>query len=59
MKSVTGDPERIEKVLERVNSLVLDLETTRFDPYDPACRYSTQCDSCLLNCTLYWLQYAS
>lgn len=38
MKAVTGDSERIEKVLKRVGSLVLDLETIRFDPYDPSNR---------------------
>ena len=42
---MTGDPDRIEKVLERVDSLVLDLETTRFDPYDSSCRYN------------FWIQY--
>lgn len=32
---MTGDPERIEAVLQRVDSLVLDIETVRFDPYTP------------------------
>ena len=33
---MTGDPERIEAVLQRVDNLVLDFETVRFDPYIPS-----------------------
>ena len=39
LKAVTGDPERIEEVLQRVNSLVLDIEIVRFDPYNPSYRH--------------------
>ena len=35
LKAVTGDPDRIEAVLKRVDNLVLDIETVRFDPYSP------------------------
>ena len=33
LKAVTGDPAQIEKVLEKVDGLVVHLETVRFDPY--------------------------
>ena len=36
---MTGDPERIEGVLMKVNCLVLDFETIRFDPYSPLSRH--------------------
>ena len=39
LKAVTGDPDRIEAVLMRVDSLVLNIETVRFDPYNPANRH--------------------
>lgn len=37
--AVTGSSDRIEAVLQRVDSLVLDLETVRFDPYTPGERH--------------------
>lgn len=40
LKAVTGDPERIEAVLQRVDSLVWDIETVRFDPYNPSNRHN-------------------
>ena len=39
LKAVTGDPDRIEGVLMRVDSLVLNIETVRFDPYNPSNRH--------------------
>lgn len=36
---VTGDPDRIEAVLQRVDSLVLDIEIVRFDPYSLSSRH--------------------
>ena len=36
---MTGNPDRIEAVLQRVDSLVLDIETVRFDPYTPSNRH--------------------
>eukprot|EP00731_Ephydatia_muelleri_P035324 Em0114g8a len=39
LKAVTGDPGKIEKVLDRVNHLVVDIETAKFDPYNPASRH--------------------
>ena len=38
LKAVTGDPDRIERVLQKVDNLVLDIETVRFDPYSPSSR---------------------
>ena len=38
LKSVTGNPEGIEAVLEKVNTLMLDIETVRFDPFDSSQR---------------------
>ena len=39
LKAVTGNPDRIEAVLQRVDSLVLDIETVCFDPYTPSNRH--------------------
>ena len=36
---MTGDPDKIEKVLDRVNHLVVDIETAKFDPYNPTSRH--------------------
>ena len=35
LKAVTGDSEKIEEVVNKVDCLVLDIETVRFDPYNP------------------------
>lgn len=32
---MTGDSEKIEDVVNKVDCLVLDIETVRFDPYNP------------------------
>ena len=32
---MTGDPEKIEEVITRVDRLVLDIEVVRFEPYNP------------------------
>lgn len=34
LKAVTGDPGEIERVLQKVNSLVEHVETVQFDPYN-------------------------
>ena len=39
LMAVTGNSDRIEAVLCRVDALVLDLETVRFDPYSPGNRH--------------------
>lgn len=36
LKAVTGDPERIDTVIQRVDRLVLDIETIKFDPFNPS-----------------------
>ena len=38
LKAVTGNPDGIEAVLQKVNTLMLDIETVRFDPFDPGQR---------------------
>lgn len=38
MKAVTGNPERIDTVIQRVDRLVLDLELVKFDPFNPSNR---------------------
>ena len=35
---MTGNPDGIEAVLQKVNTLMLDIETVRFDPFDPGQR---------------------
>ena len=35
---MTGNPAGIEAVLQKVNTLMLDIETVRFDPFDPGQR---------------------
>ena len=36
---MTGDPERIDTVIQRVDRLVVDIEEiTRFDPFSPSNR---------------------
>ena len=35
---MTGNPDDIEAVLQKVDGLILDIETVRFDPFDPAQR---------------------
>jgi hypothetical protein len=35
---VTGDPERIDTVIQRVDRLVVDIEIIKFDPFNPANR---------------------
>ena len=40
LKAVTGNPEGIEAVLQKVNTLMLDIETVRFDPFNPGQRYN-------------------
>ena len=35
---MTGNPAAIEAVLEKVNTLMRDIETVRFDPFDPSQR---------------------
>ena len=35
---MTGNPAGIEAVLQKVNNLMHDIETVRFDPFDPAQR---------------------
>ena len=35
---MTGNPDAIEAVLEKVNTLMRDIETVRFDPFDPSQR---------------------
>lgn len=34
LKAVTGDPKRIEDILQRVDGLVLPLETIKADPFE-------------------------
>lgn len=46
LKAVTGDSEKIEEVVSKVDCLVLDIETVRFDPYNPLNRYTSYCCSC-------------
>ena len=36
LKAVTGDPERIDTVIERVNRLIHDIRTIKFDPFNPS-----------------------
>ena len=36
LKAVTGDPERIDTVIQRVDRLVVDIETIKFDPFNPS-----------------------
>nr|WAW84832.1 axonemal dynein heavy chain 10 [Halisarca dujardinii] len=38
LKAVTGDPDRIDRVLDRVNHLILPIAELKFDPYQPATR---------------------
>lgn len=38
MKAVTGDHAQIEKVLDKVDSLVVNIETVKYDPFQPAHR---------------------
>lgn len=33
LKAVTGDPERIDTVIQRVDRLVVDIEVIKFDPF--------------------------
>ncbi len=40
LKAVTGDPDRIDTVIERVDRLVLDIETVKFDPFNPSNRHA-------------------
>ena len=35
---MTGDHAQIEKVLDKVDHLVVNIETTRFDPFQPTHR---------------------
>ena len=42
LKAVTGDPERIEAVLRRVDSLVIGIEMVRFEPYDSRNKHDWQ-----------------
>lgn len=41
LKAVTGDSEKIEEVVAKVDCLLLDVETVRFDPYNPLNRSVT------------------
>ena len=36
LKSVTGDSAEIERVLEKVDGLIVHLEMVHFDPYQPS-----------------------
>ena len=38
LKAVTGNSDGIEAMLQKVNTLMLDIETVRFDPFDPSQR---------------------
>ena len=38
LKAVTGNTDGIETVLQKVNALTLDIETVRFNPFDPGQR---------------------
>lgn len=38
---MTGDSEKIEEVITKVDCLVLDIETVRFDPFNPLNRFAT------------------
>ena len=35
---MTGDPERIDIVIQRVDRLVVDIEVIKFDPFNPSNR---------------------
>lgn len=39
LKAVTGDPERIDTVIQRVDRLVVDIETIKFDPFNPSNKF--------------------
>lgn len=41
LKAVTGDPERIDIVIQRVDRLVVDIEIIKFDPFNPSNRLAS------------------
>ena len=43
---MTGDSEKIEEVVSKVDCLVLDIETVRFDPYNPLNRSASTTFCC-------------